>query len=76
MAIRRVSGRVLEETSKGRDKIKAIAGIERSQERERRRGAREGKKTKKGNRLCIWLSPTCNQRGKEYAKVSNSLHGR
>ena len=51
MAIRRVIGSVLSTISEGRGGIKAIASIE-SQERERKRGDREGKKSKKGNRLC------------------------
>jgi hypothetical protein len=46
-----VIGRVLEETNKGRERTKAIANIARSQERERRRGDKEGKKSKKGNRM-------------------------
>ena len=54
LAIRRVKDRVLEETSKGRGRTKAIASIEnREREREQRWKAREGKKSKKGYRLHV-----------------------
>jgi hypothetical protein len=76
LAIRQVSGRILEETSKVRDLIKAIASIE-SQEREREREeTKKARSPRKAIAWVIWLSPTCKQRGNWQERESNSLHGR
>ena len=63
----------MEETSKGRGRIKAIASIEK-REREQEGGKPEkARSSRKAIAWVIWLSPTCKQRGNYQEGESHSL---
>ena len=77
LASRRVDSRAWEDNNDVRGKNKgnkpALRGVKREREREEERDQRGQEDQERQSHVFIGLSPTCNQRGHEHEKMSNSL---
>ena len=76
LAIGRVEGRVLGETSEGKGKIKAIARLEHRERGEEGGKPEKARRPRKAIACVIRLSPTCKPRGNHQKREGHSLWDR